>query len=104
MLSKIVSVPAGSTKTIALDAEGAARTSTCNTGKPTITIIIAGGATATVSTRTAAGGTAVPVASGNLTGTITETKSDVLDGTIHSFDVTAAVATVVVEAAFHENR
>ena len=46
MLSKIVSVPAGSTKTIAFDAEGAARTSTCNTGKPTITIIIAGGATA----------------------------------------------------------
>ena len=30
------------TKTIAFDAEGAARTSTCNTGKPTITIIIAG--------------------------------------------------------------
>ena len=58
------------------------------------------GATATVATRTAEGGTAVAVADGNLAGTISASKSDVVEGTIHSIDVTAAVATVTVEIAF----
>lgn len=103
MLSKIVSVAAGTTQTILFNATGAKRTSASNSGKPTITIIIAGGATATVSTRTAEGGTAVAVADGNLSGTISASKSDVVEGTIHSIDVTAAVATVTVEIAFPED-
>ena len=53
MLSKIVAVAAGTTQTILFNATGAKRTSASNSGKPTITIIIAGGATATVATRTA---------------------------------------------------
>ena len=53
-------------QTILFNATGAKRTSASNSGKPTITIIIAGGATATVATRTAEGGTAVTVADGNL--------------------------------------
>ncbi len=103
MLSKIVSVAAGATETILFNATGAKRTSASNSGKPTITIIIAGGATATVSTRTAEGGTAVAVADGNLAGTIAASVSDVVEGSIHSFDVTAAVATVTVEIAFPED-
>ena len=103
MLSKIVAVAAGTTQTILFNAIGAKRTSASNSGKPTITIIIAGGATATVATRTAEGGTAVAVADGNLSGTISASKSDVVEGTIHSIDVTAAVATVTVEIAFPED-
>ena len=52
---------------------------------------------------TAEGGTAVAVADGNLSGTISASKSDVVEGTIHSIDVTAAVATVTVEIAFPED-
>ncbi len=104
MLSKIVSVAAGTTQTILFNATGANRTSGSNFGDPTIAIIIAGGATATVSTRAAEGGTAVAVASGSLSGTIAASVSTVITGTIHSIDVTAAVAPVTVEIAFPEER